>query len=233
MRKLRAEPGAFLTATDLRGVTPAAAGRALSRLAQEGLLQRVRKGLYYVPRETLIGKSRPSEPAVTQKVIARKGRPTGVTAANLLGMSTQVAARPEFALYTSAPPQGTGAARLHLRPRIRVQELPTKDAALLEFVRDRGCYGELDAQETCARARAILLEEGTAKPAARTARLRCLRDAALVEPPRVRAILGALMQSADLPESLWKPLRESLNAFSRFDFGLFRALPNAREWQAK
>ncbi|MCA1596895.1 MAG: hypothetical protein LC772_10800 [Chloroflexi bacterium] len=64
-------------------------------------------------------------------------------------------------------------------------------------------------------------------------RLQRLRDAALGEPPRARAILGALMQSAGLPEGLWTPLRASLNALSRFDFGPFRELSQAKEWQAK
>ena len=59
------------------------------------------------------------------------------------------------------------------------------------------------------------------------------QDAALAEPTRGRAMLGALMQSAALPERLWRPLRASLKPLPRFDFGLFRALPNAREWQAR
>ena len=233
-RMVRAAPGSLIQAADLTGATPTAASRALSRLAQAGTIQRVRKGLYYVPKETLLGKSRPSEPAVAQRVLARKSRPTGATAANLLGMSTQMAARPEFAADTTAPPQGTGSARLRLRPRQRAVDLEARDAALLEFIRDRGQYGELSEEETYARVGAILRDGfRSSKFRPYPARLRRLRDAALAEPPRVRAMLGALMQHAELPETLWKPLRDSLNPLSRFDFGLFRRLPNAEEWQAK
>jgi len=64
-------------------------------------------------------------------------------------------------------------------------------------------------------------------------RLRELSEAALKEPPRVRAMLGAMFAYAELPEALWEPLKASLNPFTRFDFGLFSKLPNAREWQAK
>lgn len=232
LKQIDAAGGTLIQAPDIRGTTPAAAARALSRLAQEGVIQRVRKGVYHVPRETLLGKSRASESEVLQKVLARKSRPTGVTAANLLGLSTQMAARPELVVYASAPPREAGAARIHLRRRARAEPLPGKDAALLEFLRDRGRHGEVGAGETYDRVRAMLLD-GIPTASARPARLRCLRDAALVEPPRVRAMLGALMQWSGLPESLWRPLRESLNPLSRFDFGLFRELSNAREWQAK
>src|SRR5438067_4276751 len=214
------EPGSLITASDLRGTTPLAASRALSRLAREGLVRRARKGLYYVPRKTLLGESSPSEIAILQKVLGRRARPTGITAANLLGMSSQVPARPEFAAYASARPRGIDAARLHLRPRGRAVELEARDAALLEFLRDRGRYGELSAEETCARVRVLLLD-GPSRRSERAARLRRLRDAGLAEPPRVRAMLGALMEAAGLPERLWRPLQASLNPLSRFEFGLF------------
>jgi hypothetical protein len=161
-----------------------------------------------------------------RKVLGRRARPTGVTAANLLGLSTQVAAQPEFAAYAGARPRGLDSARLHLRPYRGGPELEPVDAALLEFLRDRGRHGELEAEETFRRLRSILA-------GASSTGLRRLREAALVEPPRVRAILGALMETAERPPSLWKPLRNSLNPLSRFDFGLFHELPNAREWQSR
>lgn len=230
-KRLLGAPGSLFMATDISGATPTAASRALARLAQQGVIERVRHGVYYVPKETLVGKSRPSQPAVLRKVLAHRARPTGITAANILGMTTQVAAEPEFATYTTAPPQGLHSARLTLRPRGQTGKLDLMDAAFLEFLRERGRSGELSPEDTLARAHAILLGGSPAqKPAAR---LRKLRDAALAEPPRVRAILGALMQSAGLPESLWRPLHDSLNGLSRFDFGLFSRLPNAKEWQAR
>ena len=99
---------------------------------------------------------------------------------------------------------------------------------MLEFLRDRGSYGEYGPTATLERLRALLLEPGAAHD-----RYRPLVSVALTEPPRVRAMLGALMHWAGLPESLWTPLRKSLNRLSRFEFGLFVALPNAKEWLAK
>ena len=53
------------------------------------------------------------------------------------------------------------------------------------------------------------------------------------EPPRVRAMLGAIGQQLRQRESQLKALRKNLNTLSRFDFGCLAALKHAREWQAK
>lgn len=233
-KHLRRAPGSLIRATDLAGCPPAAVSKALARLADQGEIRRLRKGVYYVPKVTLLGESRPTEPAMVQKVLSHRARPTGVTAANLLGLTTQLAGRPEYAAYAVAVPRGLENARLRMRPRARAVELDARDAALLEVLRDRGRDSELSAEETSARIQLILRGDGDARPGKPSLRrLQELRDAALLEPPRVRAILGALMADAGLPAPLWQPLRESLNPFSRFDFGLFRELPNAKEWQAK
>lgn len=233
-KQLRRAPGSLIRATDLPGVTPAAASKALARLAEQGEIRRLRKGVYYLPKTTLLGESRPSEPAIVQKVLSHRARPTGITAANLLGLTTQLPGRPEYAVYAGAAPSGLKKAGLRLRPRAYTLALEPQDAALLELIRERGRHSELSAEETLARLQAFLkTSESQARGKSPAHRLQQLRDAALLEPPRVRAILGALMSAAGLPTSLWVPLRESLNSLSRFDFGLFGELPNAREWQAK
>ena len=53
------------------------------------------------------------------------------------------------------------------------------------------------------------------------------------EPPRVRAMLGAIGQQLGQPESRLSALRKSLNPLSRFDFGNLAVLEHALEWQAK
>jgi len=268
LRRAKASPGALISAQDLREVSAAAAAKALSRLAEKGILQRAGKGLYYLPVNTPLGKSRPNPVAVAQRLLTGKARPTGSTAANLLGLSTQVAARPELAVYGSARPKGVKGARLKLRTG-STPELDPKDAALLEFLRERGLFSERDATSTFAHLRAALFEAQQVRETIEEARkkrssidvagdrlatlrletafltqddhqqvkvsrrLKRLIDAALDEPPRVRAILGALLQWSGMPEKVWQPLRASLNGLSKFDFGLFKELPNSKEWQAK
>ena len=53
------------------------------------------------------------------------------------------------------------------------------------------------------------------------------------EPPRVRAMLGAIAQEVGLPESQLATFRRSLNSLFRFDFGILASLKHSRAWQAK
>lgn len=205
---------------------PAAACKALARLAQSGRLIKVSKGLYYAPKETPLGPSRPGAARILLKRFDGRLRPTGYTAAHLLGLSTQLAAKPEYVLYASALPDAE-AIRLTLRRGARPPSLPDHLGALIEVLRDGGRFVELAPDEATARLLEVL-STASAKE------LRRLTDVAAAEPPRVRAILGALL--AGLPQLSARyamSLRASLNPLSRFDFGLFSGLPNAREWQAK
>jgi len=53
------------------------------------------------------------------------------------------------------------------------------------------------------------------------------------EPPRVRAMLGAIGQEIGIPERQLQKLRSSLGPVSRYDFGRLASLPHAKQWQAK
>jgi hypothetical protein len=191
-------------------------------------LVRADRGLYYVPRQTLLGRSRPSEVSLANEKLAETSRPTGVTAANLLGLTTQVSGRPELAVYATAKPKGVGSTRVTLRKHSASEKLDHTLAAVLETLRDRGKHSELTAQETVQRLNVALLPQGTS---ARS--LHHFVDSAQREPPRVRAMLGAMLEFFGVPETVWRPLRRSLNPLSKFTFGLFSVLPNAKEWQAK
>src|SRR5438874_13526666 len=50
-----------------------AVSQTLSRLTRKGRLARVRKGLYYTPRRTVLGPSRPSRSSVAQGVVEGGG----------------------------------------------------------------------------------------------------------------------------------------------------------------
>ncbi|AIE83651.1 hypothetical protein OP10G_0283 [Fimbriimonas ginsengisoli Gsoil 348] len=212
---------------DIQGVTPAAASKALSRLAEQGKLKRVAKGVYHSLKKTPLGASKPSAAAMVRRTLKDKTRPTGASAANLLGLSTQVPARPQLVVFGSNLPADAYGARVHLRRGARSHPLTELEGALLEFLRDRGAYAQTGGEETLKRLGRLLKSELS------ESRLRELRDAAQDEPPRVRAVLGALFEHTGLSKSLFEPLRKSLNPLSKFDFGLLRELPNALEWQAK
>lgn len=53
------------------------------------------------------------------------------------------------------------------------------------------------------------------------------------EPPRVRAMLGAIGEQLGKKPAELRRLHDSLNPFSKYDFGSFAGLRHAKKWQAK
>jgi hypothetical protein len=219
-------PDGLLTADDIPDTTPAAATRARARLAERGVLVRVSKGLYFAPKDTPLGKSQPSEFDIAQKTLFGRTRLRGTAAANHLGLSTQVSARPEIVVFANNIPTHTGALRVTLRRGTPPKQLSETQGALIEFIHDRGSYAETPP----AVVRDVLCKILESMP---QAHVRQLCDVAITEPPRVRAIIGALLELSNVAQSTVEPLKKSLNPLSKFDFGLFTELPNAHQWQAK
>lgn len=215
---------AYWTLSAFRGLPASAVSQALSRLAREGTLKRLRKGLYYRPRPTIVGESLPSAAAVASRVLGDGARPTGLTAANLLGLTTQNPARATYVVPRANPPTGLREMTVTARRAPQSKHLGAKEAALLEALRVRACTSDLDPEQTVRRLGAVLKDP----PA-----FRRIAEAAAYEPPRVRAMLGALGQEMGIDSPKISALRASLNPLSRFDFGMLRVLRHAREWQAK
>jgi hypothetical protein len=204
-----------------------AVAQALSRLTRQGHLQRLGKGLYYRSRQTAFGPSLPNPVAIRALPLPQRAMfPSGTAAASLLGFTTQHSARLELATDgPSLPRQIVGKdALIHTRRPPAWRSLNETDAALLDFLRNRGKTSELSPAETVRK-----LLEYCAEPE----RFNCLLAVAASEPPRVRAMLGAIGQQLGKPKAGLARLRANLNPFSRFDFGTLAGLAHAKDWQAK
>jgi hypothetical protein len=209
--------------SDFRSLPPSAVATTLSRLAREGELQRTGKGVYYRPAPTSFGLSIPSASAAAAQTLSAPLHPAGLSAANALGLTTQNPKRPEYATLAPGPPTALRNAVIHTRRPVARAALSPEEGAILEILRERARSSDLQPEETIRRLEQVLSDEQ---------RYRRLVTAAMAEPPRVRAMLGALGQDLDMPSVLLKRLRGTLNPLSRFDFGNLDGLPNARDWQA-
>ena len=204
-----------------------AVAQALSRLTREGSIERLSKGVYYRNRDTAFGKSKPNPAAIRGLASRRKTFfPSGMAAANLLGLTTQMPRQGEIATNAlSLPRKLVGNDTLiHTRRPEAWADLTEKDAALLDILRHGAKFSELSEEDTIHKLLALLSEQG---------RLNRLLRVADSEPPRVRAMLGALAEQLGTNDRTLQRLRASLNSLSRFDFGMLTALPNASNWQAK
>jgi hypothetical protein len=212
---------------DFHNLPFTAVSQALSRLTRAGVLERLSKGVYYYPRQTTFGKSRPN-PAEVQKLASSRKKvfPSGITAANLLGFTTQNTRQREVATSSlSLPRKLIGQeTTVHARRPEAWTGLSEVDAALLDFLRHKGETSDLPPEETIGRLIELVSEKG------RFDRLLKVADS---EPPRVRAMLGAIGEQLGKGPRTLQRLKASLNQLSRFDFGLLAALAHAQHWQAK
>jgi DNA-binding Lrp family transcriptional regulator len=214
----------FWTYSDFKGMPPLAVAKALSRLARDGVLRRVSKGVYYRSAPTSFGPSAPSASSVSAKTLHAPLHPAGLSAANVLGLTTQNPRRPEYATPAPAPPSALRDAVVHTGRSPRRAGLSAKDGAILEILRERANSSDLSPEETANRLMRLLADDE---------RFQRLVEVAMTEPPRVRAMLGALGQELNMPARLLERLRKSLNPLTRFDFGRLASLRHADEWQAK
>ena len=213
---------------DFAGAPVAAVAQTLSRLTRVGELERLSKGVYYRSRQTVLGKSRPN-PAAIRKLAADRDNfvfPAGAAAANLLGFSTQSASRGEVATRGFRLPRkllGDDTV-VHTRRPDAWKNLAETDAALLDFLRRAGRTSELSPEDTVKRTLALCRDER---------RFERLLSVAASEPPRVRAMLGAIGAQLGKKPAVLRDLRKLLNPVSRFDFGMLQGLADAADWQAK
>jgi hypothetical protein len=188
------------------------------------MIQRLSKGIYYRPRETAFGISRPDPTAIQQLARHKKTIfPSGASAANFLGFSTQTPTYSDVSTTSLSLPRkliGAGT-RIHTRRPEAWNELSEADAAILDLLRNGGKASELSPEETTSRMLHLLSEDN---------RLERLLAVCNTEPPRVRALLGAFAEEIGMCGEILNKVRATLNPSSRFKFGHFVALPTARKW---
>jgi hypothetical protein len=238
-RILRAGPDRLWTYADFRGLNRIAVAAALSRLAKTGELRRVRRGVYYRPKPSLFGPSKPDPAALTDAVLRARGeRPvaSGVEAYSSLGLTTQVSGAVSRATRRRVARNAVPGVRFHASPRpLDAQKgIRSEERTALDALRDIARIPDARPAEILRRL-AMLIRSGDLDYVR-------LAKYARVEPPRVRALLGALgeeLRHANagrrVPLEVLEELREGLNPLSTFRIpGARDALPHAASaWRIK
>jgi hypothetical protein len=216
----------FWSHQDLSDYPSATIAKTFTQLVKEGILQRISKGHYYHPRPTRFGYSQPVRSELPYQLTQTRVYPAGVNAANLLGFTTQNAIDGTFATTASSLPTAWlgQRAKLYTRRPSTWENLSATEAALLDFLRSRGEWSDLSPSETNQQLLNHFRFPG------RFDRFVAIAHA---EPPRVRAMLGAIGQELKYAKDLLQELRTGLNPYSRFEFGKLSSLWYAQEWQAK
>jgi hypothetical protein len=127
------QPGSVFTRRDLQGlIAPGSLGRILAKLAQDGSILRLGRGLFALPKHnTRLGLDIPPDPEDIAAAVARKRGwtiiPHGAWAANELGLDLQVPA--QFVCISDGPSEtitiaGKELIFKHARPKDLVADDP-------------------------------------------------------------------------------------------------------------
>ena len=180
-----APTGAFFHVADCSQLGPRSGlETAFSRLRKAGVLERASKGLYWKPARSRFGRGKPSTMDVVLNV-ARQKAPglAGATAANALGLSTQMSPVPEIAVV-GAKPKSVDGVVFRTRSNAARARLNPLEIAVYEVVRDRFAHVQVERDEMNARL-LRLAREGRID-------LAKLADVANGETAAVRDFVGAL-----------------------------------------
>jgi hypothetical protein len=200
-----------------------AVAKTLSRLAREGVVRRVRKGVYYRPKATRFGATKPDLTKVFTDTLDRKDvawKPTGLSVWNALGLTTQAPGVTTFAVDRRVRLKGAGSVRVRIVPF--VHSLSTEERGALDALRDLRLVPDTTPPETIHRL-VELCREG------RISFSRMSRAAAR-EPPRVRALLGLIGTLLEEDDGTLTKLRRSLNPTTTFKLGLATSFAGADAW---
>ena len=212
---------------DFHGKPYMTVAQALSRLVRQGHLQRYGKGLYYLSQPGESGPSTP-DPAKLLALLDPQTKlyPAGLTAAKLLDFTSRTPKQIELATDSiSVPRQLVGKETIiHTQRPKAWRSLSQTDAALLDFLRRRGETSDLSPDETVRKLLGHFAEEG---------RLERLLRVIATEPPRVRAMLGAIGEQIGWPKARLRKARKGLNPESHYEFGVLAALEYSVEWLAR
>jgi hypothetical protein len=217
----------FWTFRDFALLPTTAVAKALSRFAQEGVVIRVRKGVYYRPKTTRFGATKPDLTKAFTSALDRKGigwKPSGLSVWNALGLTTQVPAVVTFAVdrrVDISDPSG----KARLRRVASLHSLSTEERAALDALRDLRLVPDTTPAETVYRL-VELCREG------RLSFSRMSR-AASHEPPRVRALLGLIGTLLGENSGTLEKLRRSLNPTTTFKLGLAASFAAAAAWRIR
>ena len=213
------EPGKVVSYASLQrlGPSPGAVAAALTRLVQEGALERVAKGSYRLPLNGRFGKRPITDQQALQVLLKKTGKPlsgypTGTAAFNRLGLTTQVPREITIATPRPKRPQQVGNVQVRYvksAGQVRANEINVRQ--LLDALQQLKRLPDTDPKKALRQLRTSI----KALPPTERQQLARL---ALRYNPGTRALAGAVLEALG-DEKMTRKLFRSLNPVTVYRFG--------------
>lgn len=204
------------------------AAKVLERLQKKGVIRKLSKGIFFKPKITPFGEKIPGEEQVLKPYLYQDGKRTAYITGNYLynqmGLTTQVSATIQIAsrkrrIFVN---RGTIQATA-VKSYIDVTDENYQLLGLLDAMKDLKQIPDIDLKSaiTIFKKQVGQLDEK---------QLMALIGYALQYPPRVRALLGALLTAMGKRIEA-RPLKDTLNPLTTFKLDIDDILlPSALEW---
>ena len=205
-----------------------ALSKALSRLVNNGTIERLRKGVFYRPKKTKFGELKPTEKQILELVLSKrvdsKGYITGLIVYNNLGLTTQIPNEVEIA--TPNPKKAEKIGKLKIRyikgiaPKLKsdVEKLQILDT-LKNFKRIPDRNDELFVKLLKRKIKNLSDED-----------LSRLIDLSNRYNPGTRALLGAILELLEY-DMLSAKIKTTLNKLTKYKLGISEeVLVNKKKW---
>jgi hypothetical protein len=206
----------------------AATAKALERLIKKELIKRVSTGVFYKPKQTIFGELMPREEELLKNYLfdndKRIAYITGLSLYNKLGLTTQVPKTIKIASRDKRIFASIG--NIKGKPVKSYIDVSDKNYYILEILDALKDFKQIPDMDK--KSGLLLLADRIKKWEKKDKMVLIIY--ALKYPPRVRAILGAILENFITSEDV-KPLKESLNPLSQYEYNIVETiLPNAKNW---
>jgi hypothetical protein len=214
------------TPADFKGSETAVAA-TLSRLVKKDVLLRVRKGVYYRPKHTRFGETRPDAVHVTEALLHSRGvvsRVSGFSAYNALGLTDQISNSVTFDVEKNVTlPRLSSSGRIRIRTVGSLTGISDKERVALDALSEINSIPNTTPVNVLSRI-LELFKEGVLS-------IKNAVKAAFKESPRVRALVGFLAETLGFDKGEVERLRHTIKTTSTFKVGIRDHFEGARKWR--
>jgi hypothetical protein len=204
------------------------AAKVLERLLKKEVIKKISKGVFYKPKQTVFGELKPGYNEQLKPFLFRNGKRiayvTGTSLYNELGLTTQMAFRIKIASRSNRISINRGALKATaVKSYAEVTENNYQLLGFLDAIKDIKTIPDAKVKNS------VKILNGKIK-ILNEKQIKEMLKYALLYPPRVRALLGAILENFDSSINI-KTLKESLNPLTKFALGLKKIdLPTITNW---
>ena len=209
--------------------SPEAVVKAMGRMVAKKRVRRFAKGKFYVPKEGVLGKRKPSDEELIRSYLYKNGKLrgyiTGIALYNSLGLTTQIPKVIKIACNGGRQEKDLGTIKIEtVVSRALVEEDKTKLLQYLDVLKDIKNIPDADINET------LKIIQNLISKLTGDERSQMLYIANEYYSPQVKALLGMLL--TDVDSALSYDIAKSLNPTSTYKLNLDEKIwPALRKWK--